>query len=102
MAPNYNSGLLLANNEARFEAFFPRCDVCQRFENVVHVPAEALHSVTSPWPFYKWGMDIMRPLPLAASESSCWLALITSPSRWKRKHMRRLLRHNSSSSCREI
>ena len=43
-----------------------KCDVCQRFRNVIHVPAEALHSVTSPWPFYKWGMDIMGPLPLAS------------------------------------
>ena len=47
------------------EAYLHKCDVCQRFGNVIHVPAEALHFVTSPWIFYKWGIDIMGPLPLA-------------------------------------
>ena len=47
------------------QEFVRRCDVCQKFGNVIHVPAKALHSVTSPWPFYKWRIDIMGPLPLA-------------------------------------
>ena len=42
-----------------------KCDVCQNFGNVIHVQAKALHSVRSPWPFYKWGIDIVGPLPLA-------------------------------------
>ncbi|RVW45604.1 hypothetical protein CK203_091541 [Vitis vinifera] len=28
-----------------------------------HMPAETLNSVTSPWPFAQWGMDIVGPLP---------------------------------------
>ena len=36
------------------EAFVRKCNVCQRFSNVIHVLAETLHSVTSLWPFSKW------------------------------------------------
>nr|XP_033514875.1 uncharacterized protein LOC117279438 [Nicotiana tomentosiformis] len=42
-----------------------KCDKCQRYAPLVHQPAELLHSVLSPWMFMKWGMDIIRPLPLA-------------------------------------
>ena len=45
-----------------------KCDVCQKFGNVIHVPAEALHFVTILWPFYKWGIDIVGPLPLATCQ----------------------------------
>ena len=50
------------------QEFVHKCDVCQKFGNVIHVLAEELHSVTSPWPFYKWGIDIVGPLPLAPSQ----------------------------------
>ena len=33
--------------------FMRNCDVCQKFGNIIHVLAMTLHSVTSPWPFYK-------------------------------------------------
>ena len=45
-----------------------RCNKCQRFENVQHVPAEHLTSITSPWPFSTWGIDIMGPLPLGKKQ----------------------------------
>ena len=50
------------------EVFMCKCDVCQRFGNVIHVLAETLNSMTSPWPFYRWGIDIVGPLPLATSQ----------------------------------
>ena len=56
------------------EAFVCNCDVYQRFGNVIHVPTKALHSVTSPWPFYKLRMDIMGPLPLATGQRKFMLA----------------------------
>ena len=48
--------------------FVCKCDVCQKFGNVIHIPTEELHSVASLWPFYKWGIDIMGPLPLAMGQ----------------------------------
>ncbi|XP_059428650.1 uncharacterized protein LOC132162426 [Corylus avellana] len=39
------------------------CDNCQRFTNVIKHPPEELSSVSSPWPFSQWGVDIVGPLP---------------------------------------
>ncbi|XP_070031568.1 uncharacterized protein [Nicotiana tomentosiformis] len=45
--------------------FIRKCDKCQRFAPMIHQPGERLHSLISPWPFMKWGMDIVGPLPSA-------------------------------------
>ncbi|XP_030941985.1 uncharacterized protein LOC115967011 [Quercus lobata] len=40
-----------------------RCDRCQRYGNVQRLPAEKMTTITSPWPFAQWGIDIVDPLP---------------------------------------
>ncbi|KAI5343814.1 hypothetical protein L3X38_011690 [Prunus dulcis] len=40
-----------------------RCDKCQRFGNVSHIPAEPLTPIVSPWPFAQWGLDLIGPMP---------------------------------------
>ncbi|XP_019246477.1 PREDICTED: uncharacterized protein LOC109226132 [Nicotiana attenuata] len=45
--------------------FVRKCDKCKRFAPMIHRPREQLHSILSPWPFIKWGMDIVGPLPTA-------------------------------------
>ena len=59
-----------------------KCDVSQRFGNVFHVPAETLHSMSSPWPFYKWGIDVMGPLPLATCQQKFMLVAIDYFTKW--------------------
>ena len=59
-----------------------KCDVCQRFGNVIHVSSEALHSVTSPWPFYKWGIDIVGPLPLTTGQRKFMLVATDYFTKW--------------------
>jgi len=39
--------------------FIKKCDICHRFSDKKHAPASELTSVFSPWPFHKWGVDIM-------------------------------------------
>ncbi|XP_075636863.1 uncharacterized protein LOC142609122 [Castanea sativa] len=39
------------------------CDKCQRFGNIQRLPAEKLMTISSPWPFAQWGIDIVGPLP---------------------------------------
>ncbi|GJY30397.1 reverse transcriptase domain-containing protein [Tanacetum coccineum] len=39
------------------------CDDCQAHESVPRLPKADMISVTSAWPFMKWGMDIVGPLP---------------------------------------
>ena len=43
--------------------FVEKCDKCQRFGPLKHLPAEELHSNITPWPFAKWGLDIVGELP---------------------------------------
>ncbi|GJS52496.1 reverse transcriptase domain-containing protein [Tanacetum coccineum] len=39
------------------------CDDCQAHASVPRLPKADMISVTSTWPFMKWGMDIVGPLP---------------------------------------
>ncbi|XP_070028870.1 uncharacterized protein [Nicotiana sylvestris] len=49
--------------EEEAENFVAKCDKCQRYGNNMHRPVELLHPVIAPWPFMKWGMDIVGLLP---------------------------------------
>ena len=40
-----------------------KSDKCQWFENVQHIPGELMMSISSPWPFSTWGINIIGPLP---------------------------------------
>ena len=42
-----------------------KCDKCQRFSHVPRQPPAPLSPVISPWPFMKWGIDLINPLPTA-------------------------------------
>ena len=41
-----------------------KCKVYQEHAKISHLPFEPLTSVTSPWPFQQWGLDILGPLPI--------------------------------------
>jgi len=45
--------------------FTRRCKRCQEFEDIPHTPPDNLHSLSFPWSFAMWGMDILGPLPKA-------------------------------------
>lgn len=46
------------------------------------MPAETLNSVTSPWSFAQWGMDIVGPLPTAATQKKFLLVATDYFSKW--------------------
>ncbi|GKA57973.1 reverse transcriptase domain-containing protein [Tanacetum coccineum] len=50
-----------ANYDAR--ALIKACQECQVHKPVPRNPQEKLNPITSPWPFYKWGIDIAGPFP---------------------------------------
>ncbi|XP_074346256.1 uncharacterized protein LOC141685030 [Apium graveolens] len=39
--------------------FVRACDRCQRFANYSNAPATSITSLTSPWPFVLWGIDLI-------------------------------------------
>ena len=50
---------------AHATAYVKKCDHCQWQAHLSRVPAQDLASITSPWPFAQWGIDIVGPLPTA-------------------------------------
>ena len=42
--------------------YVKKYDKCQRFAPLKHQPTEQLNSIVSPWPFAKWGLDIIEEL----------------------------------------
>ena len=45
-----------------------KCKVCQKHAKISHLPSEPLTSVTSPWLFQQWGLDILGPLPIGKGQ----------------------------------
>ncbi|RDY06589.1 hypothetical protein CR513_09398, partial [Mucuna pruriens] len=72
-------GRALASKIARAGYYWPtlrkdymeyvkKCDKYQKFAEGHKAPPERLHPVTSPWPFFKWGVDILGPFPQAPGQ----------------------------------
>lgn len=59
-----------------------KCDACQRHGNIPHQPAEPMHPIISPWPFMKWGMDIVGKLPKAPGGKVFMLVMTDYFSKW--------------------
>nr|CAN67795.1 hypothetical protein VITISV_009541 [Vitis vinifera] len=63
-------------------AYVKRCDKCQRYAPIPHMPSATLKSVSSPWPFAQWGMDIVGPLPAAPAQKKFLLVATDYFSKW--------------------
>ena len=42
--------------------FVHKCHECQVHGDLIHSPPSELHTMTAPWPFMAWGMDIIGPI----------------------------------------
>ncbi|RDY04814.1 Gypsy retrotransposon integrase-like protein 1, partial [Mucuna pruriens] len=63
-------------------AYVKRCDTCQRFADNHQAPAEQMHTVMSPWPFHKWGIDILGPFPLAPGQLKFLMVAVDYFTKW--------------------
>ena len=59
-----------------------RCDKCRRYGNVQRLPAERLTTITSPWPFAQWDIDIVSPLPQGKGQVKFLLVAIDYFTKW--------------------
>lgn len=64
------------------EQYVRRCDACQRFSPLIHQPVEELNSVLSPWPFAKWGIDLIGLLPLGKYRIKLAVIAINYYTKW--------------------
>ncbi|RVW28496.1 Pro-Pol polyprotein [Vitis vinifera] len=63
-------------------AYVKRCDKCQRYAPIPHMPSTTLKSISGPWPFAQWGMDIVGPLPAAPAQKKFLLVATYYFSKW--------------------
>ncbi|XP_048613129.1 uncharacterized protein LOC111208165 [Brassica napus] len=57
------------------ETYARKCDKCQRHATTVQSPTEFLHTLTAPYPFMRWGMDIIGLRP--ASRQKKFILVLT-------------------------
>ncbi|KAM2611622.1 hypothetical protein TB2_031682 [Malus domestica] len=54
------------------------CIQCQIHDSIQRVPAESLHSVTKPWPFRGWAMDVIDKItPSSGAAKHAWILVAT-------------------------
>ena len=59
-----------------------RCRICQEHAKISRLPAEPLTSVTSPWPFQQWGLDILGPLPIGKGQCEFIIVAVDNFTKW--------------------
>lgn len=62
--------------------FVRACDKCQRFSSIQRQPSQELTAVSSPWPFAKWGIDLIGPLPKGKGGTSHAIVAIDYFTKW--------------------
>ncbi|RVW36079.1 Pol polyprotein [Vitis vinifera] len=81
--PSSFARILLANNEKEgCGSICQKCDKCQRYAPIPHMPSATLKSISGPWPFAQWGMDIVGPLPAAPAQKKFLLVATDYFSKW--------------------
>ena len=56
--------------------------VCQKHAKISHLPSKPLTSVTSPWPFQQWGLDILVPLPIGRGQCTFIVVAVDYFTKW--------------------
>jgi hypothetical protein len=59
-----------------------KCDACQLYAPLNHIPAEELHSMSSPWSFHTWGLDLLGPFDTALGQLKHLLVAVDYFTKW--------------------
>ena len=59
-----------------------KCKICQEHAKISHLPSEPLTSITSPWPFQQWGLDILGPLPIGKGRCKFIIVTVDYFTKW--------------------
>ena len=63
-------------------AYVRKCDRYQRQAPISRTPPQDLTTITSPWPFALWGIDIVGPLPTALTQKKLLLVATDYFGKW--------------------
>ncbi|KAK8928408.1 hypothetical protein KSP39_PZI017378 [Platanthera zijinensis] len=64
------------------EEFARKCRQCQEFAPLQLLPAQRLRTITAPWPFAIWGLDLVGPFPQASGQRRFLLVMVDYFSKW--------------------
>ena len=64
------------------EAYVKKCDKCQRYTPIPHMPSETLNPIKSLWPFAQWRIDIVGLLPIVVAQKKFLLVATDYFSKW--------------------
>ena len=59
-----------------------KCKTCQEHAKICYLPYEPLTSITSPWPFQQWGLDILGPLPIGRGQCKFIIVVVDYFTKW--------------------
>ena len=62
--------------------YVKKFDPCQRVSLVLKSLVQDLVSISSPWPFAQWGIDIVGPFPIAPAQKKLLLVATDYFSKW--------------------
>ncbi|XP_057452459.1 uncharacterized protein LOC130744287 [Lotus japonicus] len=62
--------------------FVRKCERCQVFADLPRAPPEQLATISSPWPFAIWGVDLVGPFPTARSQMKFILVAVDYFIKW--------------------
>ena len=70
---------MITKNAIEFVKKYPKC---QQHANFHNASAEELSAIMSPWPFSKWGINLLGPLPLIAGQVKYLIVAIDYFAKW--------------------
>ncbi|GKV14106.1 hypothetical protein SLEP1_g25023 [Rubroshorea leprosula] len=76
-------GYYWPNMQEDAKKFVQRCQKCQFFAHLTHQPAEELTSLTAPWPFAQWGIDLLGPFVKAVGGATHLVVAVDYFTKWK-------------------
>jgi hypothetical protein len=90
---NHSGGRMLAHKAMRAGYYWPtmgkdstefvrNCDKCQRFARIMKNPPEKLNSILLPWPFAKWGIDLVGPMPPGKGKKKFLVVAVDYFTKW--------------------
>ena len=62
--------------------YIKKCDHFQRLAPILKSPVQDLISISSPWPFAQWGIDIVGSLPIAPAQKKLLLVTTDYFNKW--------------------
>ena len=59
-----------------------KCDKCQRHGDMLLAPPAELHSMSAPWPFAWWGMDLLGPFVQGSNQNKYLIVAVDYFTKW--------------------